>query len=425
MWVMPHYVARPLRFQNGLRTSVLIGPDGLPVHEATLFLDRLLRRGAAANTIHYACKALALAHHEMRDAQVDMLGRFAQGRFLTSSELTRLANATRYRLDELDEPAAAPSPRGRKVISIRDVHPKLKASLSERSPVAVNTQASRLRYIIQYLGFLSDYAKASLSKEDGRELTAETTLGLSALKAQIPIVPSRTKVGAREGLSMEVQDELLGVLRPDSPRTPWKSKFVRKRNWLIVVLLLATGMRKGELLGLRISDFASHEPKLRILRRPDKQDDPRPNEPNTKTGEREIELAPAIMRELWRHINEDRYAIKAARKYPQLFVADDGNPLSGDSVSKLFQTLRKAVPDLPRNLTSHVMRHTWNERFSEQADELGIPAVEEQRARNEQQGWAYDSKTSKDYTRRHTAKKGRELSLLLQKKLDEHLNEDE
>ena len=200
---------------------------------------------------------------------------------------------------------------------------------------------------------------------------------------------------------------------------------MRRRNWLMVVVFLATGMRQGELLGLRIGDLGEKKSELAVLRRPDKKDDDRSREPNTKTRDRVLELAPSIIRLLWQHINVDRYAIKAARKYPQIFVADDGMPLSSSSVTKMFQELRKVVPGLPVALSSHVMRHTWNERFSEQADALGMSPEEEQKARNEQQGWADNSRTAETYTRRHTAKKGRELSLRMQERLDEKLKKGE
>jgi len=70
-------------------------------------------------------------------------------------------------------------------------------------------------------------------------------------------------------------------------------------------------------------------------------------------------------------------------------------------------------------LTSHVMRHTWNERFSEQAELMGLTDAAEEKARNEQQGWTDNSRSAAVYTRRHASRKGRELSLKLQERLDD------
>jgi integrase len=131
------------------------------------------------------------------------------------------------------------------------------------------------------------------------------------------------------------------------------------------------------------------------------------------------------MRALWNYINNERRSIKAARAVPQVFVSDEGSPLSQASIDKLFLQIRQACPDLPEELSSHVMRHTWNERFSEQSEALGLSESVEEKARNTQQGWSDNSKMGVTYTRRHTAKKGREVSLKLQEQLDEKLSHKE
>jgi integrase len=124
------------------------------------------------------------------------------------------------------------------------------------------------------------------------------------------------------------------------------------------------------------------------------------------------------MRAVWSYINQQRKKIKAARKHPQLIVTDDGQPMSLTTADKIFRQLREACPGLPVTLTSHVMRHTWNERFSEQAELLGLTDAVEEKARNEQQGWTDNSKSAATYTRRHASRKGRAVALKLQEQLD-------
>jgi len=414
---MPNFVAKRIRFQNGERHSVLTRPRGLPVHEATLYLAKYRKRGRAANTIHGVCMALALLYRELAKANIDLLQRLRQGQFLTSSEISRLADAAQYRVADLSYENANEE-NGSNVVHIKRIRMRRKSSVEELKAVSVATQATRLRYIADYLEFLTMYVGATLSMRMRTELTSESERALRSLRAQVPPVSKRAMLGARQGLSKENQDHLLTKINPDSPDNPWQRGFVRQRNWLIVVLLLATGMRRGELLGLQIRDLDQRSPKLRIMRRADASEDPRRIQPNTKTNDREVELRPAIMRIVWAYINHHRKKIKAARKYPQLIVADDGQPLSLKSIDKMFRQLRGACPGLPVTLTSHVMRHTWNERFSEQAELLGLTDAVEEKARNEQQGWTDNSKSAATYTRRHTNKKGRELSLKLQEQLD-------
>jgi integrase len=419
---MPQYVAKRIRFRNGERYSVLQVPYGLPVHEVTVFLDKFRKRGRAANTVHFVCCSLALLYRELGMAKVNLLDRLAEGRFLSAAELNRLASAAQYRVQDIDEDAQDESKSN--VIHIAKMGLRRKSDVTDRKPVDVGTQASRLRYIADFLAFISDYVGSTLPKEAKRELKAESDQALTAFREHIPPVSRRAKLNARVGLSQEEEDRLVSMVHPDSPENPWDRGFVRQRNWLIVVLLLATGMRRGELLGLQIGDLHSSQPKLLIIRRADAVEDPRRIQPNTKTYDREIELAPAIMRMLWNYINKVRQKIKAARAIPQVIVSDEGAPLSQASIDKIFAQLREACPGLPVTLTSHVMRHTWNERFSEQAETMGLTDAVEEKARNSQQGWSDNSKMAANYTRRHTAKKGREISLKLQERLDDKLDRD-
>ncbi|WP_232434890.1 site-specific integrase [Burkholderia ubonensis] len=419
----PEYVAKRIRFRNGERHSVLQIRNGLPVHEVTLYLDKYRKKGRAANTIHFVCLTLALLYRELDRAKVDLLGRLAKGQFLDIPELNRLASAAQFRVDDLDEEVADNGTPN--VINLRRVRLRRKGGEAERNAVDVATQASRLRYMADYLAFLSDYVGSSLPASERETLKAESKHALIAFRANIPEVSKRAKLNARVGLTHDEEDRLMAIVHPDSPDNPWERRFVRRRNWLIVVLLLATGMRRGELLGLQIGDLHSNQPKLRIIRRADAAEDLRRIQPNTKTYDREIELKPAIMKRLWNFINTERRAIKAARKIPQIFVSDEGEALSPSSIDKLFAQLRTVCPGLSVRMTSHVMRHTWNDRFSEQAEALGLSDAVEEKARNEQQGWSDNSAMAATYTRRHTARKGRQVALKLQERLDAQLGQDE
>lgn len=416
---MSKYTAKRIRFRNGERHSVLHVSDGLPVHEVTVYLDKYRRKGRAANTIHFVCTSLALLYGELDKAKVNLLNRLIEGQFLTMPELGRLASAVQYRIEDLEE--AEGDAEKSNVIHIGRIGLRRKTDEKSRRSVDVQTQASRLRYIADYLEFMAGYVGATLSGPERRELEADSGRALTAFREHIPQVSNRAKLDARIGLSLEEQERLLSIVHPDSPANPWERGFVRLRNWLIVVLLLATGMRRGELLGLQIGDLHSNQPKLRVIRRADATEDPRRIQPNTKTNDREIELAPSIMKALWSYINKERRGIRAARAVPQVIVSDEGAPLSQASIDKLFAQLREACPGLPMALSSHVMRHTWNERFSEQAEAMGLSESVEEKARNTQQGWSDNSKMATTYTRRHTAKKGREISLKLQEQLDDKL----
>ncbi|GAC1412363.1 MAG: hypothetical protein NVSMB57_07780 [Actinomycetota bacterium] len=366
--------------------------------------------------MHGACKALLVLYRDLEAKRIDLLGRLHQGKFLTLPEVDSIVVAAQSRLDDPSDDEHD-GPAGNGVVNINTVRMRRQTVVPEVQGIARGTMANRLRYIRSFLDFLAEYVKADLPRDLQQQLTAQADLALKALAGQVPRVPKRSSLGAREGLSKEDADRVLAVVRPDSSQNPWKRGFVRHRNWIIVMILLATGMRRGELAGMKVGDLQKQKYALHIVRRADDPDDQRRVEENTKTQAREVELRPGLMRSLDDYLRERR-KIPQARKIAQLIVSDEGTALTGDAIGKIFGQVRAACPGLPVRLTSHVFRHTWNERFSEEAEKMGLSDQEEQMARNVQQGWTDDSKTGADYTRRHTRLKGQQISLKLQEDLD-------
>lgn len=142
--------AKRIQFMNGERHSVLSRPGGLPVHEATLYLAGFRTRGKAANTIHSVCTTLALLYRWLDAADIDLYLRLKQGRFLTLPEINRLAETVQRRVADPsvgdDDNSYRPN-----VIDIKRVRMRRKAVDVGTRPVDVATQASRLRYIADYL----------------------------------------------------------------------------------------------------------------------------------------------------------------------------------------------------------------------------------------------------------------------------------
>jgi hypothetical protein len=135
---MPQYVAKRIRFRNGERHSFLHIPNGLPVHEVTVYLDKYRRKGRAANTIHSVCCSLALLYRWLDLATINLLGRLVEGDFPTIPELDRLASAVQYRIEDLEEvEGSAHKPN---IIHIARIGLRRKNNDKPRRPVDVGTQ---------------------------------------------------------------------------------------------------------------------------------------------------------------------------------------------------------------------------------------------------------------------------------------------
>src|SRR3546814_11247383 len=87
------------------------------------------------------------------------------------------------------------------------------------------------------------------------------------------------------------------------PRNPFRSAEVRLRNAIIFGLFRYTGMRRGELLSLRLDQFDfGDEPKVWIRRNQDDSHDSRRYQPVAKTKERPLPLPEVPVNQIARYI---------------------------------------------------------------------------------------------------------------------------
>jgi integrase len=113
-----------------------------------------------------------------------------------------------------------------------------------------------------------------------------------------------------------------------------------------------------------------------------------------------------------------RGLFKNARRHEYIFVANHtGNPLSLDATNKIFRVLRKKVRGISKTLSPHVLRHTWNDLFSDKMDENKITEEQEKKMRSYLMGWSEKSDTAGTYTRRTIRRRANAASLELQKKM--------
>ena len=288
-------------------------------------------------------------------------------------------------------------------------------TVTERVSSAVS--GTRLQVIRDYLGWLVRL-KCSMpnTRPELREsLIASSQITLDAISARIP--KSRAGTTRREGLGEDANLTLLSTVNSGSADNPWRNHHTRVRNALIFDWLHHLGLRRGELLNVQISDIDFAKQMVSITRRPDHVKDPRRYQPNVKTRSRNLPLSPALLDRTRTYIISHRAHIKSAKKHAYLFVAGSGQPLSIPAFSKMFASLKARNPKLPAALTSHALRHTWNDSFSEEMDEQRIGEDTETKLRAYLMGWSPTSVMAATYTRRHIKKKAQEASIKLQKKI--------
>lgn len=266
---MTDYRVRVAVFVGGERFPLLLGPQGIPLFEPTLFVVTELRmKNLAANTLANALRSLKLFVVFLESEGIDLRERFSGGSVLNLQEVEVLVQTCRRPLETLSavldaegsQPAASPH-RAR----IERLRSRLSNVVEEAVSPAVT--ATRLQCIRDYVGWL---AEIHLAQQPGTlqhrgDLRAAVDVFRQALDARMP---SGGASQEREGVPPVVRSRLHEVTRPDAPHNPWVTVFSRRRNALIVDWLYHLGLRRGELLSIRVSDIDFRRGVVHVSRRP-------------------------------------------------------------------------------------------------------------------------------------------------------------
>ncbi|KIK83074.1 site-specific integrase [Pseudomonas sp. W15Feb9B] len=414
------YAVKTIVLSSGERLPVLIAlATGAPLFEPSIYvLSEIRATNRASNTIDQVLRSIMVLQLFLRSNQIDIEQRIREGSVFGLSELDELVRHCRRPVaDQLKCNSISPSHqfvRRGAVESVRFVQRQLAPT-----EVAGHTAANRIRVIRNYLDWLVKYrmARYRLGAVEGEGLWSQWTSCKDALDARLPRHKGRNTIGQREGLQQDVAERLLSVTSSESPENPWKGAGTCIRNALLIRWLYELGLRRGEVLNVKISDINFQSEELIVARRADDPEDPRKNQPLVKTRDRKIPLSPSLCGLTHEYITKTRRNTEGARRHPFLFVAmGTGSPLSLSAVNAIFAELRDAFNGEFDTVTPHVLRHTWNDRFSEVMDNTKVSEAEEARMRSFLMGWSPNSKTSENYTRRHVRLKAQQVSLEMQAK---------
>lgn len=229
--------------------------------------------------------------------------------------------------------------------------------------VSPTTVAFRLNIVSQCVVWHLECAMSALSVGspeilDIRARLARIKRGFAdAARARLP-----SPVHA-EPLSDDRLQRLLEICHPDSCDNPWKTPY-RQRNFLIVLMMATLGVRRGELLKLRVSDchLARTIPEICVQRSPDDPADPRINEPQVKTESRHLPCEASLARYLNEYICRARRQIPGANRSPFLFLSRRGEPMSLVRVNGLLDQVAAVHPEF-NDLHPHCLRSTCATNF--------------------------------------------------------------
>ncbi|NVM41245.1 site-specific integrase [Ochrobactrum intermedium] len=391
-------------------------PLGLPAYWIVAHRRAL---GNQPNTLFNELRSLMYLYLWADLREIDFEERVRDGVFFSLSEIIDLVGfCGRYLADILTELEF----NEKTVINLAT------RKVSRDSSVISSEKRNRLSVIRSFLEFSSADNLFQLQQWPTRWSAYERArrecldrLGeyISGIKA-----PNRDDVGKREGFDTVVVRRLLEVVEPDHPENPFNFA-VRFRNHLIVRLLVELGIRRGELLSLYVHDLdlTRRRATITLHRRPDDPNDDRREKAAVKTAARVLSLSERATELAHKWVVEYRAKLPLAKRNPFLIVSTpSGEPMSLSNVNKIFKAIRKRVPDLPADLSPHLLRHSWNDAFSEQIDRKGgISGEDEIKWRMNLMGWRRES-TARYYLRRTTRRRANEVLSDMQDRLDIKFN---
>lgn len=399
---------------NGERLPLLVNAGGCPSWDATVYiLSEVRARSRAVSTIDGTLRSIMLFYLFLDIYQIEMKARIRAGRLLALSEIDGLVKMCRLPFEQARGLARlVPSPN---VHELPRAGKRQKPSTSRHTGVEPAFAATRLRSIRDFVVWLVA-ARLEHAAHDTPTIDAALQSFVRAVNSRMPATYRKSQT-ERQGLDASVVDSLLVIVEPSASNNPWTDEHSRARNELIIWWLLYLGLRRGELLGVRVSDIDFRSETVTIRRRADDKNDPRLHQPNAKTLARKLPMAPGLIQRTREYVVAHRGSVAAARKHDFLFVAvDSGRPLSINAFAKIFYCLQRH-PLLSPELFAHLLRHTWNERFSERMDSGETPEDTEKKMRSYLMGWSETSGAAATYTRRHVRRRAGEASVAMQDKL--------
>jgi len=327
---------------NGFRAKVLV-KESMPVYYPNLYATTELS-SRALNTQKKYLDHIGLFEDFLEYESIDLaalLERRPKSSYLTDEEVSRFVADAAFQKTTLDKKY-----RGARLI------PKAFKYVGR-----IHAQ-QRLESVRDYLQFLYDKLGDNSTSEDAiNDLIGRFNRKIKAAKPAW----KKTKVDEMKGLTQQERERLLEVMHPESANNPFANKALKLRNYIVLLLGLDMGLRRSEMLLIKISVIHWHSGQLAVVNLEDEGIDTRPEAPQFKTHERQLVMSDELSWALKDYVDNYRILKKSsdAKKHPFLFVShrrNEGKALSIKALDGVFPRVGAAVPEL-KHIHLHILRH--------------------------------------------------------------------
>ena len=278
---MKKYKIKSFIMKDGTRSCLLYDSEQKPLLYPNLYLENeVRRRNNTATTALAVAKSISILLWVLDRRNINLESAISDKRFLTREDIKNIV----YCMSGKTTPE--------NVININE-----KGRL-----VSSGTRFYRIKITISFISWLCEYLLGSKAYID-----EEAKLFLRMLNGYCPKKKLDENFYTKRHKAIdECQKKALFKYVSVNSKDNIYSESVRKRNELIIILLYSLGLRKGELLNMRISDIDFSENGISIIRRHDDKFDSRVNQPVVKTLNRVMKVSDWIIGKIINYIKTDR-----------------------------------------------------------------------------------------------------------------------
>ena len=324
---------------HGARRKMLL-QERMPAYYPNLYVT-LEQSARALNTQQKYLEHIGLFEGFLEYESVDLLVRLEerpQSRYLTDNEISRFVADSALNKSTLDK----------KYTDVR-LLPAAYATVGR-----IHAQ-QRLEAVRDYLKFLYD----KLGDEATRDAAVddlERRFNRKIKSARPAWKKSRND--DMKGLTHQERDRLLEVMHPECAENPFANEALKQRNYIILLLGLELGLRRSEMLLIKLGDIHWHNGQLSVVNLESEGIDPRTLAPQFKTHERMLPMGDELIWALQSYVGTYR-DLKQAKKHPFLLVShrrNEGGPLTIKALDGVLPRIGKMVPEL-EHVHLHILRH--------------------------------------------------------------------
>lgn len=394
------------RDPSGILFPVIVRDRFIPV---CLYLNNHVHSsfgGLAANTYESYARQLMFVYKYFTGRKIDLVERVATGEFFTTIEIDAFHRHCKHKV-EGDKGIT-------NVVQLTDKRLSNAIHATQHSESKSSSFTFKMR-LYRFLGYIR-YLYLNIHADNSPPISVSTKFSDFQMLVEDHIARIRAdNTDTEDPFEKAIPDDkffkILEIIKPTHAENPWKGS--KLRNQVITGIHIEAGLRAGAILKMKFCDVKDEwdNPRFMVTRTPNDQTDKRLRQAANKTKTLSASVSPELMKLLKLYINTERCKHPNSASHDFIFVSEKGETagqaLTYGSLHSMICILGEAIGF---HIHPHLLRHKWNEIFTDRAEQAGYSHDEIDDIRKYAMGWSENSSMTGLYNKFKIAVKISELS---------------